>query len=226
MNIRPSISEDNGIAALTDDDLQIYSVGISTGGIAEIRMAEQEPRRHIIATTIDKEGAEFAKKYIADKHLSDRIEVKIEDVVSQLPYADNSFDYIYARLVLHYLPEDTLIRSLSELHRVVKTGGRIFIVVRSTDCPDARQPDVVFNPVSHMTTRTYVDSRTGKMKTQSRYFHTQESIKKYVMNAGFNVAYVKAYDEQLCSDFMRTKLSSKVDNVIELTGIKRKYEKS
>lgn len=221
MNVYPSISEDNGIAALTDRDLHVYSVGISTGGIAEIRMAEQEPGRHIIATTIDEEGAEFAKKYIADKHLSDRVEVKIEDVASPLSYVDNSFDYVYARLVLHYLPEDKLVQSLAELQRITKPGGKIFIVVRSTDCPDARQPDVIFDPVTHMTTRTYADSRTGKMKTQSRYFHTRESIAKYVQDAGCDIEYVKAYDERLCSDFMRTKLSSKIDNVIELMGAKR-----
>lgn len=49
-NMHQSISENNGIATLNDSDLEIYSVGISTGGIAEIRMAELNPQRRVIAT--------------------------------------------------------------------------------------------------------------------------------------------------------------------------------
>ncbi len=62
MDIKASPSEDNGIAVLTDNDLEVLSVGISTGGVAEIRMAEKNPKRHVVATTIDEEGVSFAQK--------------------------------------------------------------------------------------------------------------------------------------------------------------------
>ena len=114
-NIHQSVSENNGIATLSDDDLQIYSVGISTGGIAEMRMAELNSQRMITATTIDVKGANFAKEHIEAKGLSSQVIVKIEDVSKTLPYEDDSFDFIYARLVFHYLPKIELIQALSEL---------------------------------------------------------------------------------------------------------------
>lgn len=220
MDIKASISEDHGIAALTDNDLEVYSVGISTGGVAEIRMAEANPQRHVVATTIDEAGVAFAKKYIAEKHLEGQIEAKIEDVAKPLPYPADHFDYIYARLVLHYLPKDTLVAALAELYRVLKPSGKLFVVVRSTNCPDALRPDAQFDPVTHLTTCTYTDEKTGKTRSASRYFHTEQSIGEYVAQAGFDVSYVKAYDEHLYMDFMRTELSPHTDNVIELLATK------
>lgn len=43
--------------------------------------------RHIIATTIDLEGASFAETQIDQASLSNRIEVKIEDIAHLLPIA-------------------------------------------------------------------------------------------------------------------------------------------
>lgn len=220
MDIQASISEDNGIAVLANDDLQVLSVGISTGGVAEIRMAEANPKRNIVATTIDREGVTFAQKYIAEKHLENQIEAKIEDAAEPLPYPNITFDYIYARLVLHYLPKDKLGKALAELHRVLKLGGKLFVVVRSTKCPDATRKEANFDPETNLTTCTFTDEQTGKTHSYSRYFHTEESISQYVAEAGFDIAYTKAYDEHLYVDFMRTELKPKTDNVIELLAVK------
>lgn len=48
-----SISEKNGIDFLSAMDRKIYSVGISTGRLAEIKIAQSDKQRHIIAITID-----------------------------------------------------------------------------------------------------------------------------------------------------------------------------
>jgi len=215
-----SISEDNGIASLTDNDLNIYSVGISTGGLAEIRMARMNPKRHIVGTTIDQEGAASAKQNIAESGFDKQIETKIEDVTQPLTYKDGRFDYVYARLVLHYLPEQGLVEALAELHRVLKPAGKIFVVVRSTKSSPAQRDDSTFDPATHLTTFTYTDPTTGKKKSPQRFFHTEESISRYVRDAGFNIQYVKSYDEDLFVDFMRTVKSPEQDNVIELLAVK------
>ncbi|HEY5152625.1 MAG TPA: methyltransferase domain-containing protein [Candidatus Saccharimonadales bacterium] len=220
MQIASSISEDDGIATLTDSDLEIYSVGISTGGVAEIRMATMNPKRHIVATTIDVEGVEFAKQHVAENGLDRQIEAKVEDVTKPLAYQDASFDYVYARLVLHYLPEQGLIDALSELHRILKPAGKLFVVVRSTKCPDALRGDNSFDPETNITTFTYTEEATGKKERQQRFFHSEESISKYVHDAGFSIKYVKSYDEHLFVDFMRTIRSPELDNVIELLAVK------
>ena len=93
-----SISENNGVAALTDQDQKVYSVGISTAGLAEIHMVQANPNRHIIATTIDPEGAKFAKKRIEEVGFEGHIDIKTEDITKPLPYSDGYFDFVYARL--------------------------------------------------------------------------------------------------------------------------------
>src|SRR5579871_4970707 len=172
-----SISERNGTNHLSKADREIYSVGISTGGQAEIRMACADRNRHIIATTIDLEGAEYANQRIKELGLSNQIKVKIENVNQPLPYPDSYFDFIYARLVLHYLSKDALTSALTELHRILRTGGRIFIVIRSVDCPEARDTAADFDALTGLTTYS------SRGKSYSRYFHSQESIKHHLSQA-------------------------------------------
>jgi ubiquinone/menaquinone biosynthesis C-methylase UbiE len=216
MNAKPSISEDNGIAALQDKDINIYSVGISTGGAAEVRMAQANPKRHVIATTIDQEGLAFAARQIEQLGLGDRIEARLEDVAKPLPYKDNFFDFVYARLVLHYLPKHTLKKALAELRRVLRPGGSLYVVVRSTECDDAKASDATYDPETGLTTRVKTDTKTGRTRKTVRYFQTETSITTHLKEAGFSVQYVKVYEEQLYSDFMRTQLSPTVDHVIEV----------
>lgn len=208
-----SISETNGINFLSHKDKKIYSVGISTGGLAEIKMAKAQSARHVIATTIDPKGAEHAKHRIKELGFSDQIDIKIEDVSQQLPYPNDHFDYIYARLILHYLTKDALASALAELHRVLRTNGRIFVVVRSTDCPEARNA-AKFDAVTCLTTYS-----SGK-ESYSRYFHTQESISHYLSQAGFTIEHMAAYQEHLCVDFQRTLPASQIDSLIEVLATK------
>lgn len=183
-------------------------------------MAEANSERHIVATTIDEEGVAFAQKFIREKHLDHQIEAKIEDVAAPLPYEDNHFDYIYARLVLHYLPKAKLDKALAELHRVLKPGGKLFVVVRSVNCPDAKDPDAMYDPGTGLTTCVHTDKQTGKTHTSVRYFHSEDSIREHVAKVGFTVEYTKSYDERLFTDFMRTKLAPHDDNVVELVATK------
>lgn len=209
-----SISEDNGIAFLKPDDLKVYSVGISTGGHAEIRMAKLNSSRSIIATTIDREGAKFAESTIEEKGLSKQIIVKIEDVSTPLSYADHSFDFCYARLVLHYLSKIELKRALDELNRILKAYGRLFIVVRSAECLAAKSPNALYDPLTGFTT----SESSGII--YRRYFHTEDSIRKHLMSSKFSISHIKSYDEHLCEDFQRTKLSAYPDALIEVLATK------
>lgn len=211
--IMNSMSENQGVSLISNQDETIYSVGISTGGAAEIRMAKGLLNRHIVATTIDSKGANFAQHQINQACLSDRIKVKIEDVAKLLPYTDEFFDFVYARLVLHYLPKTDLENALQELHRILKSTGRIFVVVRSTACLEAQEGD--YNPTNGMT--TYTSKNRG---TYSRYFHNESSICSFLKRAGFHITHVKTYDEQLCIDFQRTKSSNHTDNLIEVYASK------
>lgn len=213
-----SESENAGIEWMPEDAQHVLSVGISTGGVAEIRMAELNPLRRIIATTLDEKGIDFAKKQIDDLGLSHQIDVKLEDVSKPLPYVEKSFDYIYARLVLHYLSKTELDAALYGLHKVLKPTGRFFAVVRSTDCPDAQREDASYDPDTGLT-RCTVDEE-GRAYSYKRYFHTQATITEHIEKAGFEVVSVIQYDEQLYKDFMRQEIADTTDNVIEIRATK------
>lgn len=210
-----SLSEDNGIAAILPEDKKIYSVGISTAGSAEIRMAQLGFERHIVATSIDPEGIEFARTAIEKAGLTAQIELKIEDVSEQLPYKAGTFDYIYARLILHYLPKAALEKTLSELHRVLKEGGRLFVVVRSVACKEVQDESATFDPNTHLT-RYFSGGRS-----YARYFHSEESIQTALKSAGFLIQSVQSYEEQLCTDFARKIPSEQIDVLIETLVQKR-----
>jgi ubiquinone/menaquinone biosynthesis C-methylase UbiE len=212
-----SQSEESGLSLLKASDLQVLSVGVSTGGVAEVRMAQSNPKRHIIATTIDEHGVADAKKIIEEKRLSEKIDIRLEDVSEPLPYDDNYFDYIYARLVLHYLPKDKLDKTLLELKRVLKPTGKIFVVVRSIECPDTRSLGAKYDSTTGLTTIT---SRANPGRPYSRYFHSTDSIKSHMISAGFKIDSVKSYEEQLFIDFMRTQPAPNKDHVIEVIGEK------
>lgn len=207
-------SEEHGLAALRSSDLIVYSVGISTGGSAEIRMAKMEEDRCVVATTLDVKGAAFTKNEVDSQGLSQQIVVKIEDVTQPLPYEDETFDFIYARLILHYLAKDDLNKALAELFRVLKKGGRFYVVVRSKECFEAKSLEAIYDEETCLTSYPY---QTGVVK---RYFHTPESIQAHLKGAGFSIDYLISYPEQIYVDYQRTIPASHIDDLIELLASK------
>jgi len=216
-----SKSEDNGIALLEDSDLNVYSIGVSTAGVAEIRMVENNPKRSVIATSIDKEGLETSRKLIDERGLQSLIELKIEDISKTLPYKDNYFDFVYARLVLHYLDKNQQHQALNEIYRVLKKGSKLFIVVRSDNCSDAINNTNDKDEMTGMTTSPVLSPELRiKEKFRRRYFHSPESLRFFVENSGFNVANCSVYDERLAGDFARKLISREDDELIEMVCVK------
>lgn len=216
-----SISENNGIQILTDKDINILSLGISTSGSAEIKMAKKNPKAKIIATTIDEKGKNLVKKIINKENLNNQIEIRLEDVTKKNNYPDNSFDYIYARLILHYLSNEELKFALKELYRILKPKGKIFIVVRSINAWEAKLNGTTYDEktgfTKHPDLRTY---GTKKVKYCYRRLHTEESIRKFLEDANFKLEYTKVYDEHLSPDFDRKNLNDKASELIEVLAFK------
>jgi ubiquinone/menaquinone biosynthesis C-methylase UbiE len=50
-----------------------------------------------------------------------------EAVVQTLPFEDDTFDVVLAALTFHQLPHDDVDRSLREIERVLRPGGRLFV---------------------------------------------------------------------------------------------------
>lgn len=48
-------------------------------------------------------------------------------LIEKLPYPEASFDVVISRLVIHHLPDELKRRGFTEMFRVLKPGGRIFL---------------------------------------------------------------------------------------------------
>jgi len=198
----------------------IFSPGISTAGFAEIRMVRQHPDRKVVATTIDREGLARAEEIITSLGLQGQIETRLEDLRGAWNYPREYFDFIYARLVLHYLSVQDLEVALKNFTRSLKSGGRIFVVVRSVKNVTASDPHVRFDPDTKLTTYPHYDASGALLSTNVRYFHTPESIRTHIEGAGLKVDSIEEYQEQLYRDFMRRDMSPHTDHVIELVATK------
>lgn len=213
---KPSKSEENGINLITENDLNILSIGISTAGSAEIKMAEKNHNSHIIATTIDKEGLNYTKNIIEQYGLSDRIETKLEDVSEKMPYNDEFFDFIYARLVLHYLDNENLRKALKEIKRVMKKHGRLYIVVRSRDEWEAKLEGATYDENTGITKYPQYDTLgTDKVEYLYRRLHTVDSLSSFLVEEGFDIKYIKEYKEQSYKDYKRTEKVKYPNSLIE-----------
>ena len=216
-----SISEKNGINLLEEKDINILSVGVSTAGTAEIEMVKRNPKSHIIATTIDEVGIKNTQKIIQDCNLEERIELKIEDISEKLDYKNETFDYVYARLVLHYLDNQKLTNALNEINRILKKNGKFFVVVRSVNAWEAKLEGSSYDEktglTKHPDLRTY---GTDNVKYCYRRLHSEESIREFLEKAGFLVKHIKTYEECLSIDYDRKNMNEKASELIEVFAIK------
>lgn len=197
-----SPTEELGLSLITQDYKNILSIGVSTAGFAEVRMALDEPQRTIVATTLDEEGLKFSEKLIEKYSVENQVRLKIEDIASELEYGDAQFDFVYARLVLHYLPKEALRKALKNIHRVLKMDGEFFIVVRSYDWA-SEVPGSVYDIETGMTTYPSFDSQNQVIKESVRYLHSVGSITSFVKEAGFNIKFIELFSETIFSGYQR-----------------------
>ena len=216
-----SISERNGIDLLEEKDINILSVGISTAGKAEIEMLKKNPKSHITATTIDEEGIKNTQKIIQEYNLEEKIELKIEDISKELDYEDETFDYVYARLVFHYLDNQKLTNTLNEINRILKKDGKFFVVVRSLNAWEAKLDGSSYDEktglTKHPDLKTY---GTNNVKYCYRRLHSEDSIREFLEKAGFLVKHIKTYEECLSLDYDRKNMNEKASELIEVLAIK------
>ena len=66
----------------------------------------------------------------------------VRDITRGLPFADNTFEYIYANNCLEHIKQgEDIFFVISECYRVLKQGGTLFINVPHSESPQAFFPD-------------------------------------------------------------------------------------
>jgi SAM-dependent methyltransferase len=64
-----------------------------------------------------------------------RLSFRVVDMQAPLPFADGSFDLIYAHLTLHYFPDAVTRRIFGEIRRVLRPDGLLAFVCKTVDDP-------------------------------------------------------------------------------------------
>lgn len=105
-------------------DKKILELGCNVGGSSVVMAALGG---QITAIDIDPDMVRIAQANIGRHNQTARAMAQHIKDTRTLPYDDASFDYIIANSVLEYVRPDQLEELIGELHRVLKSGGGLFI---------------------------------------------------------------------------------------------------
>lgn len=214
-------SERLGIEAIRPETENIYSVGISSFANAELAVLERHPTVRITSTTIDERGLTSTRAKL-DSIGEKRIICKLEDVREPLPHPDSHFDYVYARLALHYLTQEQIKHALKELRRIMKKDAKIYVVVRSINEWELKQEGVTKDKETDMTTYPVTSYETGIQETRTRRFYSVQTLKDTLVEAGFFIDWCEEFQEILYRDFERTQPNPKPNALIAALAEKTK----
>lgn len=94
---------------------------------------------HVMAVDSSVEAIDFLREYSSKEGLD--IECDVADM-HDLPYADDTFDCIFAYLSVSHTDSKGILKVMSEIRRVLKTGGSIFFTLCSKDTGRIEIPDM------------------------------------------------------------------------------------
>jgi demethylmenaquinone methyltransferase/2-methoxy-6-polyprenyl-1,4-benzoquinol methylase len=103
---------------------RILDLATGTADLA-ILLAKHNPQAHIIGMDISEKMLEIGKRKVDKKNLIHQIELRTGDAAS-LPFEDNTFDAVTVAFGVRNF--ENLDKGLSEIHRVLKPMGQVFIL--------------------------------------------------------------------------------------------------
>lgn len=103
---------------------KVLDVG-ATAGYLEVALAKIHPGLAVYSTDLSPHMVYLNKKVIKGNNLQGRVVAKREDAYN-LSFADNSFDLVINSFTFHHWDKPR--RMFSELYRVLKPSGEMFII--------------------------------------------------------------------------------------------------
>lgn len=103
-------------------------VDLGCGPATQLAMvARLNPDIHFIGVDLSEEMLDRAKSHVQRQNLTN-IEFKLLDISNLSIFANASVDAVISTLVLHHLPDiDALDRTFSEVKRILKPGGGLYL---------------------------------------------------------------------------------------------------
>jgi ubiquinone/menaquinone biosynthesis C-methylase UbiE len=105
------------------DGMSILELGSGPGFVTE-QLIALCPNSHITCVEIDRDLILPAEHYLRSKGLEGHYTI-IQGDVANMDIPDNAFDFAFARLVFQHLRDPK--GALAEIHRVLKSGGKLVI---------------------------------------------------------------------------------------------------
>lgn len=112
-----------------------------TGSILELGAGQAQDSRYfaqqgynVTATDLSAHALELAKHKSADSITFQQV-----DLSQPLPFANESFDVVYAHLSLHYFDSTTTAKLFAEIKRVLRPGGVLAALMNATTDPEMSQ---------------------------------------------------------------------------------------
>jgi len=103
----------------------VLEVGCGTGELTIAAKVRAGFAGKVFGIDAVPEMIEVARSKVAE--LGVEIDFQV-DLIEALSFADDTFDVVLSSLMMHHLPDDVKLKGLSEIHRVLKPGGRLLVV--------------------------------------------------------------------------------------------------
>ena len=116
-----------------------------------------------------KTGLEYVRKTLNKLSLQAEL---VHGSIAQLPFPDNHFDGIVSFAVIYYFRINDIELIIKEIHRTLKSNGKAFIVVRSTNDKRYGKGELLEDNTYRMT------SDFSNEDTMTIHFFTVEEIKE------------------------------------------------
>ncbi|MBU0590771.1 class I SAM-dependent methyltransferase [Candidatus Micrarchaeota archaeon] len=127
----------------------------------------------VYATDISKTGLKMTRKWLKEKNLCAKL--KEHSCYEKFPFKDKRFDAIISTQVIHHNFHEKVKFCISEIERVLKPGGLIFITVAA----NKRKQGATAFMMSEPRTYTPLD---GKEKGVPHFIYTKTLMKKDFKN--------------------------------------------
>ncbi len=111
------------LLALVQPGAQVLDVGCGPGAVSAVLAEAVGPEGRVVGVDLQLAQLELAREYCAERGL-ENVSFQPADATA-LPFADASFDLVYAKFLLLHLPEPA--PAVREMVRVLRPGGRLFV---------------------------------------------------------------------------------------------------
>lgn len=128
------------------------------------------------------EGVSYTRTVLREHGYEQFVDNVVVATTYDLPFADETFDGVVCWGVLYYLDAEHIRKSVDELYRVLKTGGKAEVLIRTTE--DYRCVDARAKHAKEIEERTYLLVNEESQKSASKengmlmHFFTREEVER------------------------------------------------